>query len=327
MKENKGGTTMKGFTLSVGLAVLLCLPISVLAQDTAADVAPDATTYKFTTVNYPGDVFTQLLGINNTPEIAGYHGSGLTGHLNRGFTLILPDIFTAENFPGAVQTQVIGINNPIPPGHTSNTAGFYIDVAGANHGFLKLGTSYVTVDFPDTTSVPAFNQLLGLNSAGQSAGFYNDATGNSHGYIYARFGGVFLVFTIPGATTATATDINNAGQVSGFYTDTAGDTHGFLLNQGHFTKLDFPGATATQAFGLNNVGEVVGFYTDTAGLTHGFVWTSSGFQGPVDDPSGKGATMINGINDKGWVVGFYGVCVSSPTTATTCNGFVATPSL
>jgi len=320
MKENKGGTTMKRLTLSLGLAALVCLPMAAMAQNTASAEATNPITYTFQTVNYPTDAFTQLLGINDYGDIAGYHGSGLAGHPNSGFTLDLPHTFTPENFPGAAQTQVIGINNFF----TSN--GFYIDGAGANHGFVKSGSTFTKVDFPATTSIPKVNQLLGLNSMGQSAGFYNDAAGNSHGYIYARFGGVFSVFTIPGATTATATGVNEAGQVSGFYTDKAAVMHGFFLNQGTFTILNFPGATATQAFGLNNLGQVVGSYTDPAGLIHGFIWTNKvGFQGPVDDPSGPGATLINGINDGGLIVGFYGMCVTAPVGATICHGFVGIP--
>ena len=120
------------------------------------------------------------------------------------------------------------------------------------------------------------------------------------------------MFTIPGATTATATGVNETGQVCGFYTDTAKVMHGFLLNLGHFTMLNFPGATGTQAFGLNNQGQVVGSYTDIAGMTRGFLWTSGiGFQGPIDDSSGPGATIINGINDGAVIVGFYGTCVSA----------------
>jgi probable HAF family extracellular repeat protein len=302
---------LKGLTLSFGLAALVCLPLASMAQ----------INYTFETVNYPTAKFTQLLGINKNGIIAGYRGSGLPGHPNKGFTLVPPNTFTAENFPGSVQTQVIGINN----NNVFGTAGFYIDRSGANHGFLKVGGSFKTVDFPATTSVPKFNQLLGLNAHGQSAGFYNDAAGNSHGYIYASQGGVFLVFTIPGATSATATGANEAGQTSGFYTDKAGVMHGFLLNQGQFTILNFPGATATQAFGLNNRGQVVGSYTDSAGLVHGFVWTKGTFQGPVDDPNAPGATIINGINDGATIVGFYGMCVSAPVGATTCNGFVGTP--
>jgi probable HAF family extracellular repeat protein len=324
MKENKGGTTMKGLTLSFGLAVLACLPMSGMAQDTSAGLAPDAITYTFTPHNFPTDVFTQLLGINDFGTIAGYHGSGNPGHPNVGFTLTLDskDTFTKENFPGAVQTQVIGINN------AGDTDGFYIDHAGATHGFLRIASSggFVTVDFPSTLSSPKVNQLLGLNGLGQAAGFYNDHANLSHGYIYARFGGVFSVFKIPPATTVTATGVNETGEVCGFYTDMSGVTHGFLLNQGTFTPLNFPGGTATQAFGLNNNGQVVGSYTDSSGMTHGFVWTSGiGFQGPIDDPAGPGATIINGINDGAVIVGFSGVCVSAPTGATTCNGFVATP--
>jgi uncharacterized membrane protein len=198
----------------------------------------------------------------------------------------------------------LAINN----NSVADTAGFYIDGSGANHGFLKVGGTFKTVDFSATTSVPKVNQLLGLNAHAKSAGFYNDSAGNSHGYLFANVGGVFLVFTIPGATSATATGVNEAGQVSGFYTDKAGVMQGFLLNQGQFTILNFPGATATQAFGLNNQRQVFGSYTDSAGLIHGFIWTKAIFQGPVDDPNGPGATIINGINDGAFIVGFYGVC-------------------
>ena len=194
---------------------------------------------------------------------------------------------------------------------------------GVNHGFAKLGKFFRTIDFPATTSVPAVNQLLGLNTHFQQVGFYNDSMGNSHGYIHGN--NVFLVFTIANATSSTATGVNEAGQVSGFYSDKAGVMHGFLLNQGAFTVLNFPGATATQAFGLNNEGQVVGSYTDSAGMIHGFNWTNGTFHGPVDDPSGVGATMINGINDGAVIVGFYGMCVTAPMGATSCNGFVGTP--
>ncbi|HXW14447.1 MAG TPA: hypothetical protein VEN79_08040 [Terriglobia bacterium] len=269
--------TIKGLILSFGLAALVGLPASARAQ----------ISYTFETVNFPTDSFTQLLGINDFGEIAGYHGSGLTGHPNQGFTLELPKTFTTENFPGAVRIQVIGINN------LSGTAGFYIDTKGANHGLVKAGASFLTIEFPGTTSAPKVNQLLGLNSHSQAAGFYNDSAGNSHGYIGDN--DVFLVFTMGETTSATATGVNEAGQTSGFYTDKAGVTHGFLLNNGPLTILNFRGATGTQAFGLNNQGQVVGSSTDSAGLTHGFIWTDGKFGGPVDDPSGVGATMINGI--------------------------------
>jgi hypothetical protein len=314
LKQNEGRTTIKELIFSVCLATFLCVPISAFAQDTTPDTSVN---YSFRTINFPNDTFTQLLGINNHFVIAGYHGSGATGHPNQGFTLALtnPITFTPENFPGSVQTQVIGINN------SDNTAGFYIDKTGANHGFLKFGT-FTTVDFPGTTSVPAVNQLLSFNDNSQLAGFYNDAAGNSHGYIYARSGGVFEVFTIPTATSAQATGINDQGNVCGFFVK-GGVTKGFLLIGGFFMPLNFPGATATTFFGLNNVGQAVGTYTDTANAVHGFVYNikAGSFQ-KVDDPSGVGATIINGINDKGYIVGFFGSCT---TGGATCDGFLGTP--
>jgi probable HAF family extracellular repeat protein len=304
---------MKRFAICcLGLAVLVCLSMpSGMAQDTGAATDP-STTYTFQTVNYPGDNFTQLLGVNDSKVIAGYHGSGQTGHPNKGFVLTLPKTFTSENFPGSVQTQVTGINNH------NTTSGFYIDTKMINHGFYELNAdgTFTTVDFPGTT----FNQLLGVSLQAQFAGFYQDSAGNAHAYTFGRVGGVFSVFTIPNATAATATSVNNTGEVSGFYADTSG-VHGFILNLGTFTPLNYPGAAATSALGLNNKGEVVGTYTASSGEVHGFVYEGGKFQS-VDDPDGIGETMINGVNDNGVIVGFYGSCTIG---AFVCNGFVGTP--
>lgn len=118
-------------------------------------------------VIFPGDTFTQLLGINNAGTIAGYHGSGATGHPNRGFRLTLPNTFKSENFPGSAQTQVIGINN------LGNTDGFYIDTAGVTHGFLDMKGTFTTIDFPKSSSV--LTQLLGLNDKNEAAGYWQNA--------------------------------------------------------------------------------------------------------------------------------------------------------
>lgn len=308
--------TIRQLPVASVLGALFCLPISGLAQEAAAPTVVPEVTYSFKTVNYPGDTFTQLLGINNKEEIAGYHGSGAAGHPNQGFVLTLPNTFVKENYPGSVQTQVIGINNNTA---TIVTDGFYIDSHGINHGFLKVGNNFSTIDFPGST----FNQLLGLNTQHQAVGFYNDAAGNSHGYTVEEFtpiGRVFSVLTIPNATSHQVTGINQLGELCGFYVDKAG-SHGFTLNFGIFTPLNFPGATSTTAFGLNDNGQVVGTYTDAGGLIHGFVYSGGTFQS-VDDPSGFGATIINGINNSGMIVGFYGSCASGGTT---CSGFVGMP--
>jgi hypothetical protein len=291
---NLGGTRMKRWVVSLGVAVLVCLPISALA----------GTTYTFTEFVYPGDTFTQTLGINNLGNIAGYHGAVV----NMGFVLTPPSTFTTENFPGSVMTQVIGIN-----GH-GETVGFYVDTAGITNGFLsKSGVTFKTVDFPNTT----FNQLLGINDIGEAAGYWQNAECIDFPYVYSERSGGFLSISIAGSVSAQATGIDDAGAVSGFYIDSAGVNHGFLKSDGVLTTLDFPGGTFTQALGLNSK-EVVGFYLDTSGLSHGFVYSNGTFTS-VDEPNGVGTTVINGVNALGDIVGFY--VDSSGNT----DGFEGTP--
>jgi probable HAF family extracellular repeat protein len=288
----------------------LVLPLSLFVLFSMS-AALAQTSYSFQTVNYPGDSFTQLLGINNSGDIAGYHGFAV----NSGFTYSLKTgNFTTENYPKAAMTQVIGINN-----EPFKTTGFYVLKNGKTYGFTDYQGTFVSVSYPKTP----FNQLLSQNDFGQAAGYYStkaDGSGPDHAYVYDEFGGVFELFSIPGSTSAQATGINNAGDVCGFTVDGAGNNHGWLKSQGHFTILDAPDAAGfTQALGLNNNGQVVGDYTDAGGLTHGFVYTvSSNSWQTVDDPNGVGSTLVNGINDKGMLVGFYG---DSPIN----DGFVATP--
>jgi hypothetical protein len=289
---------LKNLALSLGTAVLLCMS-SAFAQ-----------TYNFQTVNYPGDTFTQLLGINNSNEIAGYHGASV----NMGFTYVLKtNKFTNENYPGSQQTQVIGINN-----NPFKTSGFYI-LHGKTIAFTDYQGAFTSVAYPKKP----FNQLLSQNDFGQAAGYYSsNASGSDPDvpYVYDEDGAIFEVYEIPGATGgAQATGINNSSSVCGFYIDSNQVNHGWLQVQGHFTVLDYPGSTGTQALGLNNKGLVVGSWTDTSGNNHGFVYTvSSGTFASVDDPDGIGTTIVNGINDNGLLVGFYG---SAPIN----SGFVASP--
>ncbi len=291
---------MKRTVITLAFALLLCS--SMFAQS-----------YNFQNVIDPGDPtgpFTQLLGINNSNVIAGYHNF----YSNKGFTLVLPNQFTAENYPNSMMTQVIGINNSV------TTDGFFVDQAGVTHGFYHTSSGvYTSVDFPGSR----FNQLLGQNDMHQASGYYSLSIGNTtpdFPYVYDQVGGIFEVITIPGAVGgAQATGINNSQAVCGFFIDNSGVNHGWLLNTGIFNRLDFPGSTGTQALGLNNAGQVVGFYTDAAGQSHGFVYSvSSGQYTSVDAPNGVGTTVVNGINDAGKLVGFYG-------TAPINIGFVATP--
>ena len=294
----------KSLSLCLGIALLACLPL-----------AAQTTTYTFTDVNYPGDTFTQFLGINTSGIVAGYHGAATSAaNPNKGFTYdSATKTFTSQNFPGSMMTQVIGID------HNQQTVGFYVDGANKTHGFYQSANKFTTVDQPGTL----FNQLLGLSDNGQAAGYYSLAVDNSqpdHAYVYDVTGKVFENLIIPGSTFAQATGVNNAGWICGFTIDSKQVNHGFLLMLGTLRILNFPGSTGTQALGLNNNNQVVGFYTDSSNASHGFVYniTTNKWQS-VDDPNGVGTTVVNGINLKGELVGFWG-------TAPLNTAFIATPS-
>jgi probable HAF family extracellular repeat protein len=293
---------MKTLRLYFALAFALLICTSAFAQS-----------YRFQPFNDPkdpGDPFTQLLGINNSMIIAGYHNF----FQNAGFVLTLPASYAPENYPNSMMTQVIGINNSL------TTSGFYVDQNSITHGFYHTSNgTFTNVDYPGT----AFNQLLSQNDDQQASGYFSMSTNNSTPdtpYVYDEVGGVFEIINIPGAVGgAQATGINNSHEVCGFFIDQNSVNHGWLLNRGVFLQLDYPASTFTQALGLNNNGQVVGAYMDNAGLTHGFLYTvSSGQFASIDDPGGVGTTIVNGINDHADLVGFYG-------TAPINRGFVALP--
>src|SRR5690348_9439699 len=71
---------------------------------------PATTQYTFQQVAFPGDTFTQLLGINDQNVIAGYHGMDV----NQGFRFILPSHYTLENFPGSADRKSTRLNSSHP---------------------------------------------------------------------------------------------------------------------------------------------------------------------------------------------------------------------
>ncbi|HEY4386451.1 MAG TPA: hypothetical protein VGN34_18495 [Ktedonobacteraceae bacterium] len=277
--------------------------------------------YQFRTLNDNADpTFNQLLGINNHGVIAGYFGSGavVNGNLhpNKGYTLSQPygqRNYTNENFPGSVQTQVTALNN------AGYTAGFWVDKAGNNFGFIRWQGGFTSYKDPHTgkSNGVQVNQLLGLNDKGIAVGFYTDSNGNDHAYILDQNKGKFSEIPtshIPGAVSAMATGINNNGDVVGTYTDANGATHGFLLKGNSISVFDYTGVanvTSTVFLGVNSYDQIVGSYTvgtGNAAQMHGLLLSNplnhAQWQ-TVDDPQGVGTTTINGLNDHADLVGFY----------------------
>jgi hypothetical protein len=290
------------------------MPSNVIPSATVANVATQAANMKngvappmrlqFTTLDDQADpTFNQLLGINDHAKIAGYFGSGVAGHPNKGYTLSAPygqNDYANENFPGSMQTQVTAIDN------RGNTAGFWVDSNMVNRGFVEWNGVFTSYTDPHTGG-GTVNQILGLNDAGMAVGFYADATGNNHGFTLNQATGKFKPVIPPGGGSVSATGINSSGDVVGIVTTTAG-TSSFLRKGNSFSAFSFPNGSNTQAFGVNNDDQIVGSYLDGSGVMHGFLlshplthakWKS------IDDPNGIGSTVINGLNNRGDMVGFY----------------------
>jgi hypothetical protein len=253
-----------------------------------------AGSFTVQTVQFPTDpTFTQLLGINNSGTIAGFHGAVTA----QGFTLVLPNNFTTENFPGSAQTMVTGINQ------NGDTVGIYMDGAGNTHGFTDIGGTFTTVDDPAST---VFNQGLGINNTDETVGYFAPTQAGTTGQIaYSQFGGSFTNINalLPANFNSQGVGVNNAGNIVGFYMPTATTSIGFLDLGGVISTIDPFGSTFTQALGVNNLGEIVGFYVDGIGVQHGYVDIGGVFSS--FDPAGSVNTTINGLNDKGQIVGFY----------------------
>ena len=171
----------------------------------------------FKTVDRPGTVFNQLLGINRSgTEIAGYSSTDFAGAtLQHAFSLA-GGVYTDINAllgPNS-NSQATGVNN------AGTVVGFTQDAAGNFAGFTDMAGVIAHFLFPGSTST----QALGINDLDQIVGDYVDAAGVMHGFLDA--GGVFTTLDPSGSTATTINGINDRGRVVGFYVDAAGNTIG-----------------------------------------------------------------------------------------------------
>lgn len=201
----------------------------------------------FTRIDFPGSMFTEAYGINNSGQIVGVV-QGALGTAPQGY---LDDngVFSTVNYPGATSTGAIGINNV---GQISGSASFrHVPEAG----FIAANGSYGKIVLPFSNS---FSEGHGINDSGQVVGVYFDAQPN--GFLDSN--GVFSTVDVPGASGTYSYGINDSGQIVGRFLE--GDRfHGFLDTSGVFSSIDVPGGRDTMANGINDEGEVVGSFTPT----------------------------------------------------------------
>ena len=159
----------------------------------------------FTTLDYPGAIYTNPDGVTNSGDIAGYYENpDLTLH---GFFLH-KGIYTSFDPPGSGETVVNGMNNQ------SAIVGWFLKPDNSSSGFILQNGAFTQVDYPGAIST----DLTGINDAGDIIGMYNLADdANTHGFLLS--GGVFTSFDVPflGSIFTFPNGINNKHQIVGAY--------------------------------------------------------------------------------------------------------------
>jgi uncharacterized membrane protein len=289
----------------VGLAGMALASLVVVGSATAAGPT-------FTTIDFPGAVFTTAPGINRFGDVVGHYIDG--AGIDHGY-LMHKGTFTRIDFPGADGGHA----------HDINSAGMIVGqyfIAKRYNGYLLNGGGYTSIEFTGAQSTRA----NGINAAGEIVGTYfdnnSDTTGGSngskgHGFLLS--GGVFREINFPGADYTDVWRVNDHGQVLGRYKIGNGDFHVFLhtITSGAFISIDYPGATQTamgdfsQLGGLNNNGDIASGYCNSStncevasfGALQGFL-LNAGIFSSLDVPGAAG-TLAFGINDRGVIVGGY----------------------
>ncbi len=287
----------------VGLAGMALACFSLAGQ---ANAAPT-----FSTIDYPGSVFTTSGGINRFGDVVGHYIDA--AGIEHGY-LLRKGTYTTVDFPGSDGGHVHDINS------SGAIVGEYF-VAKRYKGFVVSGGAYTSIEVPGAQSTRA----NGINTAGDIVGTYfgsnSDTTGGSngskgHGFLLS--GGIFRTIDFPGADYTDAWRINDKGQILGRYKNGNGDFHIFLVTtDGASTSIDYPGASQTamgdysQLGGLNNNGDIASGYCSSSsncevasfGSLHGFVLNAGAFT-PLDVPGAAG-TLAFDVNDRGLIVGGY----------------------
>jgi hypothetical protein len=158
-----------------------------------------------------------------------------------------------------------------------------------------------------------FNQLLGIDNAGEIVGYFGSGLKGhpNKGYtLMPPYGQKnYTSENFPDSMQTQVTSIDQHANNAGFWVTNTGANYGFVKwGKGVLTTYRDPltgGGSVNQILGLNDSGIAVGFYTDSKSINHGFeVNQSTGIFTPVNPPGGTNVT-VSGINDRGDITGFY----------------------
>jgi uncharacterized membrane protein len=205
--------------------------------------------------------------------------------------------FAPADFPGAAATTVTGINAG------GQIVGFYRDVGGQTHGFVRRGETYAPIDFPGA----AWTNARGIGPSGDVLGAYRmpgEPDVNQHGYRLAR-DGQFSRIDFPGHISTVPVRQLPDGTIVGCYHDAAGmdSMHGMTLVKNTFGGFD---RAMTMHEGATPDGKtIVGYFAEMTDMkrNRGYLLEGTSFT-PFDVPGSVSTTPID-ISASGAIVGVY----------------------
>jgi hypothetical protein len=265
--------------------------------------------YTFVKLQYPGSIYTDATGINNSGHVVGtyYLPDGLRhGYVFDGST------YTTVDFPGAAHTFLFGI---APSGRTVGSYSLSIG-GGFWHSLIEEDGNFTSFDFPNRET-----DARAINGAGRIVGIYNTGAGTPDtGYL--KIDDSYESVSVANSQHTYALGINDASKISGSYVGSDGMLHGFLQTSGAVANINFPLANQTFVGGINNADAIVGWSQKGSNPTRGFVVSGTRLRAfDVNLPGAVGG-QPQALNDSGQVVGNY----FSPECLLGC-AFLATPQL
>ncbi len=130
----------------------------------------------FSQVDYPGVGVTTVDGINDFGVMVGGWQSDVTATVEGGFVRSIKGKFIDVEVPvaGETTTQLNDIND------LGLFVGEYYDASGNFHGFLQVGRSFTSIDYPGAEGLTS---TWGINIFGLMVGNHYDSEGMAHGYV------------------------------------------------------------------------------------------------------------------------------------------------
>lgn len=269
-----------------------------------------ATTYNYTTLQYPGALGTYPSSVNKGGVVVGsYLDSNYSGH---GFTYTNGVFASVDAGSNCYETFVTGIND------AGTLSGYCFANQGGTLDFVYSNGSFTFYGLP--TVLDSYSSRI--NNAGVSVGWFF-TNQNTVASFYKKPGKNPVEFTAPTAPNATAAyGINNQGTIVGNGINGTSLQEGFIDQKNVFTFYSHPGSYNTFFNGVNDSNQVVGDYSQVArGPVFAFLFENGTFTDlQITNATGS---VAEGINDSGVIVGYY-VTGSSPIQYY-ASGFIATP--